>query len=180
MTRRTVVRIRSVSVAAGVLAMAVMVPGAIGVVAQGPGRGAAPPPPTQGFESNTQIPANYTPQEAAAVAVVENWVNRTAAHDLDGAMAVIDNNIISRPDPVFQMAYGPVIHCASYLFTRMPASFVRLKDLYVVGGPLDTLVLFHREDINGPAIAGRGGIGGGRNPAALLRHQLRDRVQGKK
>ncbi len=159
MTRLTVVRIRSVSVVTGALVLAVIVLGATSVVAQGARQGGPPPPPpTQGFESNTQIPANYTPQEAAAAALVETWVNRTAAHDLDGAMAVIDNNILSRPDAVFQMASGPTTHCAAYFFTRMPASFVRLEDLYVVGGPLDTLVLFKRADINAPA--GRGGLGG--------------------
>ncbi len=126
----------------------------------GPGAGLPPPPPTQGFESNVQITASYTPQEAAAAALVETWVDRTAAHDLDGAMSVLDNNIISRPDPARQMAYGPVAQCASYPFTRMAASFVRLEELYVVGGPLDTLVLFKRADVNGPAIAGRGGFGG--------------------
>jgi hypothetical protein len=80
--------------------------GAIVALAQGPGPGGAPPPgfggpppPTQGFESNIQLPANYLPQEAAAVNVVENWVRTTAAHDLDGAMSVLDNNMIVRPDP---------------------------------------------------------------------------------
>ena len=91
-------------------------PGAGGPPGQGPGRGAPPPPPpTQGFESHTQIPANYTPQEAAAVALVETWVNRTAAHDLDGSMAVMDNSILSRPDAAFQLASGPATHCAAYL-----------------------------------------------------------------
>ncbi len=151
--------------------------GAIGAVAQGPGAGGpppqgpgagpgqapgraggppppgfgGPPPPTQGFESNTQVTATYTPQEAAAVAVVETWVNRTAAHDLDGAMAVIDNNILVRPDPAEKPEYGPVAQCSAYPFTRSPRSFVRLDELYVVGGPLDTMVLFKRADINGPA-----------------------------
>jgi len=142
-------------------------PGAGGPPAQGPGGAAPPAPPTQGFESNVQIPANYTPQEAAAVAVVEAWVNSTAAHDLDAAMAVLDDNIISRPDPARQMAYGPAAQCASYPFTRMANSFVRLEELYAVGGPLDTLVLFKRADINGPA-GGRGGFGGFTVDVAVL------------
>ena len=149
---------------------------AIGALAQGPGAGGPPgpgaglppPPPAQGFESNVQITANYTPQEAAAAALVETWVERTAAHDLDGAMAVVDNNIISRPDPARQMAYGPAAQCASYPFTRMATSFVRLEELYAVGGPLDTLVLFKRADVNGPAIAGRGGFGGFTVDVAVL------------
>jgi hypothetical protein len=99
--------------------------------------------------------------------VVEAWVNGTAAHDLDAAMAVLDDNIISRPDPARQMAYGPVAQCASYPFTRMANSFVRLEEMYAVGGPLDTLVLFKRADINGPA-GGRGAFGGFTVDVAVL------------
>ncbi len=142
---------------------------AIVALAQGPGPGGAPPqgfggpsPPTQGFESNIQLPANYLPQEAAAVNVVENWVRTTAAHDLDGAMSVLDNNLIVRPDPARQPAYGPVAQCSSYPFPRSN-SIVRLEEVYVVGGPLDTMVLFKRADINGPAVppGGRGAVFGG-------------------
>jgi len=144
-------------------------PGGAGPGGQGRGPGGAPPPgfggpppPTQGFESNVQLPANYLPQEAAAVNVVENWVRTTAAHDLDGAMSVLDNNMIVRPDPARQPAYGPVPQCSSYPFTR-DNSIVRLDEVYVVGGPLDTMALFKRADINGPAAppGGRGaGFGG--------------------
>lgn len=144
--------------------------GAIVALAQGrgpggappPGGGPPPPPPTQGFESNIQLPANYLPQEAAAVNVVENWVRTSAAHDLDGAMSVLDSNLIVRPDPARQPAYGPVALCSSYPFPR-DNSIVRLDEVYVVGGPLDTMVLFKRADINGPAAppGGRGaGFGG--------------------
>ncbi len=52
--------------------------------------------------------------------------------------------------------------CPSYPFPR-DNSIVRLDEVYVVGGPLDTMVLFKRADINGPAAApgGRGaGFGG--------------------
>ena len=143
--------------------------GAIIALAQGPGPGGAPPPgfggpppPTQGFESNIQLPANYLPQEAAAVNVVENWVRTTAAHDLDGAMSVLDNNMIVRPDPARQPAYGPVAQCSSYPFPRSN-SIVRLEEVYAVGGSLDTMVLFKRADINGPAVppGGRGAVFGG-------------------
>jgi hypothetical protein len=102
------------------------------------------------------------PQEAAAVNVVENWVRTSAAHDLDGAMSVLDSNLIVRPDPARQPAYGPVALCSSYPFPR-DNSIVRLDEVYVVGGPLDTMVLFKRADINGPAAppGGRGaGFGG--------------------
>ena len=141
-------------------------PGPAGAPPQGPGAGLAPgpgraggpppgfggpPPATQGFESNIQVPANYTPQEAAAAAVVETWVRTTAAHDLDGAMSVLDDKILVRPDPAEKPEYGPVAQCSAYPFTRNPRTFVRLDELYVVGGPLDSMVLFHRADINGPA-----------------------------
>ena len=132
-------------------------PGAGGPPGQGPGRGGRgnfqmpPAPPTQGFEINIQVPENYNPQEAAAAAVVENWVRTTAAHDLDGAMSFIDNNILTRPDPAEKPEYGPVAQCSGYPFTRMQQSWVRLDELYVVGGPLDTMALFHRADINAPA-----------------------------
>ncbi len=142
-------------------------PGAGGPPVQGRGAGGPPggfppPPPTQGFESNVQLTANYTPQEAAAVAVVEAWVEHTAAQNLDGAMSVLDNNMIVRPDPARQPAYGPVPQCASYPFTR-DNSFVRIDEVYAVGGPADTMVLFKRADINGPAVppGGRGAAFGG-------------------
>jgi len=137
--------------------------GAIVALAQAPPLAfGGPPPPTQGFESNIQLPANYLPHEAAAVNVVENWVRTTAAHDLDGAMSVLDNKIIVRPDPARQPAYGPVAQCSSYPFPRSN-SIVRLEEVYVVGGPLDTMLLFKRADINGPAVppGGRGAIFGG-------------------
>ena len=151
--------------------------GAVSALAQGPGAGPVPapgraggppplafgpPPPTQGFESNIQVTANYSPQEASAAAVVETWVSRSAAHDLDGAMSVIDNNILVRPDPAEKPEYGPVAQCSAYPFTRIPQSFVRLDELYVVGGPLDSMVLFKRADINLPAAsAGMGAVFGG-------------------
>ena len=153
--------------------------GAIGVLAQGRGAGPAPPqgpaqgpgagatpgapgapaPPRQGFESNVQLTSTYTPQESSAVAVVEEWVKQTAAHNLDGAMAVLDDKILVRPDPARQMAVGPVAQCSSYPFTRIPALFVRLDEVYAVGGPLDSMVMFKRSDINGPA-GPRGGFTG--------------------
>jgi hypothetical protein len=85
----------------------------------------------------------------------------TAAHNLDGAMGVLDDNIIVRPDPATQPAFGPKAQCASYPFTRNQQFWVRLDELYAVGGPLDTMVLFKRSDINGPAVAnGRGDLDG--------------------
>src|SRR5580765_3966700 len=123
----------AVAVALGAIGALAQGPGPAGAPPQGPGAGPAPapgraggpppgfggpPPPTQGFESNIQIPANYTPQEAAAAAVVETWVRTTAAHDLDGAMSVIDPNILVRPDPAEKPEYGPVPQCSAYPVTR--------------------------------------------------------------
>ena len=137
-------------------------PGAGGAPPQGPGRGGAPgqgpgpgfvpppPPPTQGFESNVQLPANYNAQEAAAVEVVETWVRNTAAHNLDGTMSVLDDKLIVRPDPARQPAVGPAALCSSYPFPR-DNSIVRLDEVFVVGGPQDTMVLFHRADLNSNA-----------------------------
>ena len=82
-------------------------------------------------------------------------------------MSVLDNNIIVGPDPARQPAIGPAAQCSSYPFTR-DNSIVRLEELYAVGGPLDTLVLFKRADVNGPAIAGRGGFGGFTVDVAVL------------
>lgn len=120
----------------------------------------------------TQAPADYSAEEAAAAAVVVEWVRATAEHDLPAAMIVINDDIMVRPDPARQMAYGAAAQCASYPFTRMVNSFVRLDELYVVGGPLDSLVLHKRVDINGPASPGGGGGGFGGFPvevAALAR-----------
>jgi ketosteroid isomerase-like protein len=138
--------------------------GAAGAPPQGPGPGFTPPPPppTQGFESNIQLPATYTPQEAAAVAVAEAWVRNTAAHNLDGTMSLLDDNLITRPDPARQPAYGPVAQCSSYPFPR-DNSIVKIDEMYVVGGPTDTMVLFKRADINSnaaPPGARGGGFGG--------------------
>jgi hypothetical protein len=143
--------------------------GAVSALAQTPAAGGAPPPgfggpppPTQGFESNVQLPENYNAQEAAAVAVADTWVRTTAAHDLDGAMSMLDNNLIVRPDPARQPAYGPVAQCSSYPFPR-DASVLSLNEMYVVGGPWDSMVLFKRSDINAPALppTARGAILGG-------------------
>ena len=164
----------ALALALGAIGALAQGPGPAGAPPQGPGAGPAPgraggpgfggpPPPTQGFESNIQVPANYTPQEVAAAAIVETWVRTTAAHDLDGAMSVLDDNILVRPDPAEKPEYGPVAQCSAYPFTRNPRTFVRLDELYVVGGPLDSMVLFHRADINGPAAppgARGGGFGG--------------------
>ena len=47
------------------------------VSAQGPGFAL----PRQGFEATAQNPADYTPQEAAAVALILRWIETTNNHD---------------------------------------------------------------------------------------------------
>ena len=117
-----------------------------------------PPPQQQGFEATGQLPANYTPEEAAAVAVVKKWIDTTNTKDLAAHMALIDDKIIHRGDPAEALGHGARGYCAAYGFVRSNA-WVRLDELYVIGGPSDTLVLLKRTDINNPA--GREGSLGG-------------------
>jgi hypothetical protein len=133
--------------------------------AQGQPQGQPPPPgrgrgirlPQQGFESTGQNPANYTPAEAAAVAVVVKWVETTASHDLAAHMALIDDNIVFRPDPTSALRRGARAYCGAYGFVRSMTSVIKLDELFVVGGPIETLALIKRTDINNPASAGREG-----------------------
>ena len=124
---------------------------------QGPARGRGPglQLPRQGFEATGQNPANYTPDEAAAVAVVKKWVDTTNNHDLAAHMALIDDNIVFRGDPISPLWRGARAYCGSYGFVWNPTSVIKLDELYVVGGPSETLVLIKRTDINNPAGAGR-------------------------
>ena len=124
---------------------------------QGPARGRGPgiQLPRQGFEATGQNPANYTPEEAAAVAVVKKWVETTANHDLAAHMALIDDDIVFRGDPISPLWRGARAYCGSYGFVWNPTSVIKLDELYVVGGPSETLVLIKRTDINNPAGAGR-------------------------
>ena len=71
----------------------------------------APPPAPpnqqqQGFEANGQLPANYTPEEAAAVAVVKKWIDTTNTKDLAAHMALIDDKVIHRGDPAEALGHG--------------------------------------------------------------------------
>lgn len=113
--------------------------------------------PQQGFEATGQNPANYTPTEAAAVAVVVRWVETTASHDLAAHMALIDDDIVFRPDPTSALRRGARAYCGAYGFVRSTTSVIKLDELFVVGGPTETLVLIKRTDINNPASAGREG-----------------------
>ena len=123
----------------------------------------APPPAPpnqqqQGFEGTGQLPANYTPEEVAAVAVVKKWIDTTNTKDLGAHMALIDDKVIHRGDPAEALGHGARGYCAAYGFVRSNA-WVRLDEMYVIGGPSDTLVLLKRTDINNPA--GREGSLGG-------------------
>jgi len=113
--------------------------------------------PRQGFEATGQTPANYTPDEAAAVAVVKKWVDTTNSHDLAGHMALIDADVVFRPDPISPLFRGARAYCGSYGFVRSSTSVIKMDELYVVGGPSDTLVMIKRTDINSPAGIGREG-----------------------
>jgi len=131
---------------------------------QGAARGGQPPGqgrgirlPQQGFEATGQNPANYTPAEAAAVAVVVKWIETTASHDLAAHMALIDDDIVFRPDPTSALRRGARAYCGAYGFVRSATSVIRLDELFVVGGPTETLALIKRTDINNPASAGREG-----------------------
>ena len=167
-TDGTVARTLARLVAGGALMLAI---GAAGISqAQGPAQaqpqGQAPAPgrggrgirlPQQGFEATGQNPANYTPAEAAAVAVVVKWVETTANHDLAGHMALIDDDIVFRPDPTSALRRGARAYCGAYGFVRSMTSVIRMDELFVVGGPSEALVLIKRTDINNPASAGREG-----------------------
>ena len=126
----------------------------------GQGRG-GPPAQAQGFESTSQNPATYSAPERAAVGVIERWVDTTNTKDLAAHMAVVDNEVVYRSDPARTLGHGARGYCASYNFT-WDYTWVRLDELYVVGGPSETLALLKRTDFNQPApgAAGGGGLGG--------------------
>jgi ketosteroid isomerase-like protein len=137
--------------------------------APGGGRGPGLRLPQQGFEATGQVPANYTPEEAAAVAVVRKWVETSNAHDVAAHMALIDDNIVHRGDPTEGLAHGARSYCQAFGFVRSATSVLRIDELYVVGGAGETLVLMKRTDINNPAGAGRaGGLSGYPVPLAVL------------
>jgi hypothetical protein len=137
----------------------------------GPARGRGPgiQLPRQGFEATGQNPANYTPEEAAAVAVVTKWVQTTTNHDLAAHMALIDDNIVFRPDPTSALRRGARAYCGAYGFVRSMTSVIRMDELFVVGGPSETLVMIKRTDINAPVSTGReGGLSGYQVPLFVL------------
>ena len=126
---------------------------------QGPARGRGPgiQLPRQGFEATGQNPANYTPEEAAAVEVVKKWVETSTNHDLAAHMALIDDNVVFRPDPTSALRRGARAYCGAYGFVRSATSVLKIDELFVAGGPSETLVIIKRTDINSPAATGREG-----------------------
>ncbi len=133
-----------------------------------------PPLPRQGYENTGQDPANYTPEEKAAVAVVERWIETINARDTAGHMAIIDENITFRGDPTLPLGHGARTYCFTVVgLGGTPAgnltSFT-MSELFVIGGPGDTQVLLLHHDINGPANGTAGILGGYNVPvAAFLR-----------
>jgi hypothetical protein len=104
--------------------------------------------PRQGFEATAQDPATYTPQEAEAVALVLRWIETTNSHDIRQHMALIGDNVAVRADPLESIRRGARGYCAAFNF--IIGSWFGLNELYVVGGPSDTLVLMNRTDVNLP------------------------------
>ena len=133
--------------------------GTAGVLAQGNIIGGLAQP--RGFETNGQRPLiDYTPQETLGVAVVIEHLRTTDVHNLAAHMRLIDPDVIFRSDPVQLLRRGAQTYCSGYNFTlRQPQGFFRLDELYVVGGPLDVLVVHKRTDLNAPAASG-GNLGG--------------------
>jgi hypothetical protein len=126
-------------------------------------------PPRQGFEPTGQDPANYTPQEAAAIAVAQKWVETSNSHDVPAHMALIDENVVYRPDPTSALLHGARGYCSAFGFIRNPNTILKIDEMYVVGGASDALVLMKRTDINNPVGNGRsGGLAGYPVPLAVL------------
>jgi hypothetical protein len=129
---------------------------AAGTPGAAPGAGFQMPSlPKRGFENTGQDPSKYSPEEKAAVAVVEKWIETIHSRDIDGHMALIDDNIVFRGDPLEPLVRGAAYYCSQIVgFGGTPSntggSFV-VTELYVIGGKWDTQVLLRRVDINGPA-----------------------------
>ena len=132
-----------------------LVLGAGSTLAQAP-RGGGPPQQQQGFEATSQVPANFTPEEKTAVAVITQWIDATNTKDQAAVMAMVDDSIVYRGDPSEYLGRSARGFCGNYGFMRN-TTWVRLDEMYVVGGPLDALVIFKRVDVGAP---GQGGFGG--------------------
>ncbi len=127
-----------------------------------------PPLPKQGFENNGQDPAHYNAQEEAAAALVRRWIDTINHHDTDGHIALIDDDVLVRPDAYASVMRGPLRYCATIvgIGPYQKGSFL-LNELYVVGGRWETDVLLKRTDINSQAARG-GPLGGYPVPVATF------------
>lgn len=137
------------------IGLAAMVAASPALAQFGPQSG--PPQQQQGFENTSQNPANYLPEETAAVDAIVKWVNATNAKDLDSQMALIGDDIVYRGDPSEYLGRSARGFCSNYAFIR-GTTWVRLDELYTVGGPDETLAIFKRVDIE--SAAGVTGFGG--------------------
>jgi limonene-1,2-epoxide hydrolase/ketosteroid isomerase-like protein len=126
--------------------------------------------PRQGFENTSQNPADYTPEEKAAAAAVEKWMDTINHNDTQGHMALISPNVIFRGDPTEDVRVGPDHYCSTIvgLGPNQRGGTFTLEELYIVdAGRSGTAVLIRRQDINGPA-GKMGFLGGYTVPVATL------------
>lgn len=126
--------------------------------------------PRQGFENTGQNPANYTPEEKAAVAIVEKWIEAVANQDTAAHMALIDDDIVYRTDPLEPLGHGARNYCAQGPGLDVPDKGTRstIQELYVVGGKGDTEVLLRRQDLSPATASNSSFLGGYTIPFAVL------------
>jgi hypothetical protein len=124
----------------------------------------------QGFEPTAQNPADYTPEEKQAVAVVLKWIETTDAHDTLAHMALISDNAAYRGDPPEPLKRGAQDYCMNFFLLGNPRGSLAINKLFVVGGPRDAVLLLSRTDINGPynGSAVGGGLGGYPVPVSVM------------
>jgi hypothetical protein len=124
--------------------------------------------PKQGYENNAQDPAKYNANESAAVTVVTRWISTLNHHDTDAHMALIDRDVLVRPDAYASVMHGPGRYCATVvgIGPNQNGNFL-LNELYAVGGRWETDVLLRRTDINAPA-GGAGPLAGYPVPVATF------------
>ncbi len=114
---------------------------------------AIPVLPKQGLDNNGQDPNQFNAQEKAAVAITKAWFATVNDKDSNGHMALIDNDVLVRPDEAASLMYGRPRYCAT-MGLGDGNGYRLLNELYVVGGSAETEVLFKRTDVNSHAGAG--------------------------
>ena len=131
--------------------------------------GAAGPPSRVTTEAHGQAPEQYTPQEAEAVAIVEQWIDAWVTYDLVRLVSLMEEDVVFRADPVEDLQYGRRNFCLIAAAVINGWSGLDLQELYVVGGEQDTSVLIRRVDYFPPG--GRGLAGQAIDVATFLRVQ---------